>query len=179
MTNVSAEPINPLQDPLRLTPDQSAQLIERITRVTSFLDEDPLGSLLQILERLPLIKLASVWKIKRRSAHLCAKARTREFYDPDPTDPTYHSEYVFPLAGSILDTIVNSPRFRANHTVVVDDVSSLKNRPFFPEIKLALALYFAKSGHHTSRFSQEGYGKQSLLLYDHLHRAWLRGYEYQ
>jgi signal transduction histidine kinase len=110
---------------------QISKITERITRVTSFESFDSAERLLDVAREDPTIRGATLWKIKRRSKSLCAKARTHNFFNPDPLDANMANAFVCVYRGSILNEVIESDSFRKGDPYIIDDVNDYKDDPFF------------------------------------------------
>lgn len=89
------------------------------------------SGVLEVLAAFAPIRLATLWKIKKRSGVASAIARVR--YSPDPTLQENYTEYCCPLSGSCIDTFIDLSNICENdfkHTYI-KDVSKYDDDRFF------------------------------------------------
>lgn len=120
-----------------LNADDIGRIAAEITSITSFdvTNGDPatdvVGRLLNVLQNEPIVKMATLWKIKRRSKMLCAKGRTVGVYNPDPALPENHSEFVCRYEGSEVERIIASAGFKNGAAHLIPDVEAFTDDIFF------------------------------------------------
>ncbi len=151
-----------------------ARIAAEITRITSF-DRSPeatardvVGRLLQVLQTEPIVKLATLWKIKEDSRTLCAKGRASGTFDPDPSNPIYKEEYVCSYDNSFIREIIECQDFKSGRPFIIENVNEYREDIFFRSsiqysgISLRVAIVIPIDSHLRERSDNPSY---MLIIY--------------
>ena len=109
-----------------------ANLAFELSDVTPFSSARSLDDILDTICQHPSIQLCTLWKIKRRSNHISAIARSG--YDPKPDEkPT---EYICPIDGTHVEKFINSEEFLSGGVLEIPNIRKHGPDKFFNTVDI-------------------------------------------